>query len=374
MNELTPPVQEESLTAITAPRPINWRQVGAFLSLTFGLTWLLDLWIWSMRGYQGHPMLGVLLQLQMLLPAFSAILLGMFFFKESAIHIMQPVGKPRVFFYFYLFYTLAFLAAGLVGVLMPGNATLVSAGLQILTLAGLLLVLILRWASGREAFARVGLSGGRIKYWILFGVGFVLYYLLQTWLNTLFKLGQPVDLLAVMTSLVPAGNAQVLQRVKDAPLAFLLITGFQTAVLSPLIVLLISFGEEYGWRRYLQDELTKLGRVKGILLLGIIWGIWHAPVILMGHNYPGYPLEGVFMMIAYCIGLGFALGYAMLKSKSVWLAAFLHGVNNQVFSFLVLMVYAPNHPILSFGAGIYSLVCMAVVVGLILLDPVWRHG
>jgi len=93
----------------------------------------------------------------------------------------------------------------------------------------------------------------------------------------------------------------------------------------------------------------------------------------MGHNYPGYPIAGILLMTIYCIGLAYVLGYAVIKSGSVWLAAFLHGLNNQVMAFLIIMVYQPSHPIFSFGAGIYGLATLAVVVGLILLDPIWRE-
>jgi hypothetical protein len=47
----------------------NWRHVGAFLGLTFGLTWLLDLVIY-LRGGLGTPGMVTVLQLQMLLPAY----------------------------------------------------------------------------------------------------------------------------------------------------------------------------------------------------------------------------------------------------------------------------------------------------------------
>jgi membrane protease YdiL (CAAX protease family) len=64
-------------------------------------------------------------------------------------------------------------------------------------------------------------------------------------------------------------------------------------LVAPLINSLFTFGEEFGWRAYLQPKLMPLGGRKVILLMGLIWGVWHWPVIAMGHNYgldyPGVP-------------------------------------------------------------------------------------
>ena len=70
---------------IDTPVAPNWRHVVVFLGLTFGLTWLLNLAI-ELRGGLGAPGMGTVLQFQMLLPAFSAIVLGLFFFPESPIY------------------------------------------------------------------------------------------------------------------------------------------------------------------------------------------------------------------------------------------------------------------------------------------------
>ena len=90
----------------------NWRQVGAFLGLTFGLTWLLDLTIY-LRGGRHVPGVGNTGQLSGLIPAFSAILLGLFFFPASPIYNRRTVGRGRWFYYFFLLYT-ALHAAGAV--------------------------------------------------------------------------------------------------------------------------------------------------------------------------------------------------------------------------------------------------------------------
>lgn len=69
-------------------------------------------------------------------------------------------------------------------------------------------------------------------------------------------------------------------------MALILAFGFAVTGV-PLSGLAVVFGEEYGWRGFLQDELVKLGKRHGVLLVGLIWGLWHLPVILSGiHTYP----------------------------------------------------------------------------------------
>jgi membrane protease YdiL (CAAX protease family) len=349
---------------------VNWKQVGLFLVLTFGLTWLLDLVLWLTVGYGQNPVTGVLLQLQMLLPAFCAIVLGMFVFKDSPLYTVRTSKeRPRWFFYYFLVYTLIYAVVGVVMVISP-NLTMAGLVTQGLTILGLVILIILRVLSGWEAFARAGLAGGQFVHWLLFAIGFILFYGLQTALNYVFRLGEPVDIMQFMAQMAPAQMEQVEAM---TPTVFLLVTGIQAVLLAPFTALLLGFGEEYGWRGYLQGELVRMDRVRGILLLGVIWGLWHAPVIAMGHNYPGYPVAGVFLMIGYTVGLGFILGYAVLKSGSVLLAAFLHVLNNQVVGFLSMVVYRPTDPVFSFGVGLYGIAVLAVIVLLILRDPIWRR-
>ncbi len=350
---------------------IAWKEIGAFLGLTFTVTYLLNLFMYLTVGYTMTAGAGFLLQGMMLIPAFSAILLRLFVFKSSPIYFRTFRERPRFFFYFFLLYALVYLILGVCIVLIGEEGFLMFALIiaQVLTLGGLLFVVILRLLSGGESFQKAGLSGGRVKYYLLFGLLIVALYGGMTFLNYLFRLGEAVDVKAFL-SLAAGGRPTGLENLSAS--LILLITGLQTVLLSPFIALLITFGEEYGWRGYLQQEMIKLGRVKGIALVGVIWGIWHAPVILMGHNYPGYPVLGAFLMIVYCMALAFIFGLAVLRSGSVWLAAFLHGLNNQTWGFFGMMVYKPKDPVFSFGIGIYSLVVFALVVGLLLFSEEWR--
>jgi uncharacterized protein len=338
----------------------NWRHVGAFLGLNFGLTWLLDLAIF-LRGGLAKPGIVSALQLQMLLPAFSAIILGLFFFPESPLYHKRSAGRGSWFYYYFLLLTLVFAAGSVITWLSPAQSAnpLLSSIPLILAFLGLLILIVLRLVAGGEAMARVGLSWGKGRDYLLLGAVVVAWYALQTVLNGVTGLGS--------TQLVPLPTP-----VGFNPTLFLMVGALQSVVIAPVLAIVITFGEEYGWRGYLQSELIKMGRVRGVLLLGVIWGAWHWPLILMGYNYPGHPLIGVLLMTLYVTGLGIFLGYAVLKSGSVLLAAFLHGLNNQVLAFLIAIGFKPNDYAFSFVIGIYACVMLAIAAILLLRDPIWR--
>jgi membrane protease YdiL (CAAX protease family) len=343
----------------TTLRP-NWRHVGAFLGLTFGLTWLLDLAVF-LRGGLKIPGIVATLQLQMLLPAFSAIVLGMFFFTESPIHRTRQAGRGSWFYYYYLLVVMIYFLGTVILWLSPNQNIIALLALipQVLAFLGLLILIALRLATGREAMARVWLSWGSWRYYLFFGVGIIVFYILQAVLNGVFGLGST----QLSPPPIPAGLNTT---------SFLILGALQSVLIAPFLAIVLGFGEEYGWRGYLQSELFKMGRVRGVLLLGVIWGAWHWPLILMGYNYPGHPLLGMLLMALYTVGLAVVLGYAVLKSGSVLLSAYLHALNNQVLAFIIAMGFRPADTAFSFDIGIYGLITLAIVAILILLDPVWR--
>ncbi len=344
----------------------NWKQVALFVGLTFAITYLLDLGLYLTLGLANQPGTVMLLQLQMLLPAAVAISLQLLVFRNSPVY--HHKGPARWFFIFYLAYTLIY--AGLaVSVLVVANtiwSTVASLAALGLGLVGLLVAVLLRLVAGRESFRRVGLAGGKAWHYLLFGLVVVLIFGAMTALNALFGLGQVVDFQELLAATAGAQGEALGELPGNA---LLILSAVQTVLLAPFLGLLISFGEEYGWRGYLQSELVKMGKVRGIALLGVIWGLWHAPIIAMGHNYRGYPILGILVMTLYTVALAFFLGYTVLKSGSPWLAAYVHAIINQAGSFFLVLIYRPADPILSFGAGIYGIVVWAIVVaGLLLFD------
>lgn len=102
------------------------------------------------------------------------------------------------------------------------------------------------------------------------------------------------------------------------------------------------FGEELGWRGFLLTEFKEMSFAKTSLIIGFIWGIWHAPIILMGHNYPQHPKAGVIMMIIVCILLTPLFIYITIKSRSVIAAAIMHGTLNATAGLAILKIEGGN--------------------------------
>ena len=357
--QMTSDLGSEIIPAISR---VQWSRVGWFLGLTFGLTWLVDLVIY-LAGGLANPGAKLLLQFQMLLPAFSAMLLNSFFFQDSPIYYSSNRGASRWFVYFYFLLTGLYLAGAIVSLIHPEWGANIASLLLIPSVLGLILLIVLRVKGGRNTFLEAGMAGGKARVWFGYGLALVAYFAFQTWLNYALKLGTLVDVKTAFPQMANIPTA-----------ALYIVLAVNIVIVGPLLGLIITFGEEYGWRGFLQSELIKLGRVRGILLLGVIWGIWHWPIIWMGYNYPGQPVLGSVLMVIYCVILSYFLAYAVFKSQGLWTAAYLHALTNQTLSFFILVVVTPTSMIYSFGAGVYALALGVIVVVLLLRDPVWKES
>lgn len=140
------------------------------------------------------------------------------------------------------------------------------------------------------------------------------------------------------------------EEVPFGPGAFAAIQIIQAILISPVVNLVPIFGEEFGWRAYLLPKLLPLGERKAYLYSGLIWGVWHAPVILMGYNYgfgyPGAPWSGVLMFIWVAFLLGTFFGWASLQVRNMWPAIIGHAVLNGVASAVVLFTVGEPSPLL----------------------------
>jgi membrane protease YdiL (CAAX protease family) len=134
-------------------------------------------------------------------------------------------------------------------------------------------------------------------------------------------------------------------------------TNLKAYIASPMIIpmaLFMSFlsgpwSEEFGWRGYSLDPLLKrFGILRGSLILGIIWGIWHLPLFFMPqtwHGQMGFKFAGFWTFMLYSIGLAMMMTWVYVKTNRSILSAFMmHLVNN--FTVNTVMPYSNNLEIL----------------------------
>lgn len=117
-----------------------------------------------------------------------------------------------------------------------------------------------------------------------------------------------------------------------------------TVSINLVITMVFAAGEEIGWRGFLQPALLdRLPRPIALGLGGLIWGLWHAPVILLGYNY-GEPVLGLALMVGFCIVQGSLLAWLATRSRSIWPAAVGHAMINGLSSAILLTVSDATQP------------------------------
>jgi membrane protease YdiL (CAAX protease family) len=144
----------------------------------------------------------------------------------------------------------------------------------------------------------------------------------------------------------------------------------QSLVTGITFLAILSFGEEVGWRGFLQRELSPLGFWKASALIGLIWGLWNAPLIFRGLNYPLHPWAGVFEMTAMTVLLSPLLGYLALKADSVVAATLFMGTFNGAAAVVAPYGVQGGSDLLIGVSGLAGLLVLLIAnVGLALLDP-----
>ncbi|MGC3945487.1 MAG: CPBP family intramembrane metalloprotease [Chryseolinea sp.] len=126
------------------------------------------------------------------------------------------------------------------------------------------------------------------------------------------------------------------------------------------------FGEEFGWRGLMLSETKSLGFLKASCFIGMVWGIWHLPVILMGHNYPHHPYIGIVMMTLFTLSVAPVFAYVRIKTKSILGPCMLHGMVNATGAMYILYV-ADRNELYSSIAGWAGIIAGIVVTACILL-------
>ena len=142
--------------------------------------------------------------------------------------------------------------------------------------------------------------------------------------------------------MTPEQMEEMKNSMETLPVHPIWITLIQGLIAGLTVNAIAGFGEELGWRGFLLKEYSNLKFWKASILIGFIWGLWHAPLILQGHNYPEHPIIGVLMMTIWCILLTPLFNYITIKAKSVIAAAIMHGTLNATAGIAIMLVAGGN--------------------------------
>ncbi|TFC81566.1 CPBP family intramembrane metalloprotease [Cryobacterium cheniae] len=286
----------------------NALSIFVFLLIAFGLSWLLSLPLWLGDGL-ADPLFAVVALAMMFTPAIAAIIV--------VFAIERPRDKARVL------------------------------GLWPLKPAGRFIGYLALGLTVPVALILVALPIGAVLG--VYPADFVTFSAFQEMLD------------AQMAS---AGASEL-----PIPIAVLVGLQFINVLVGAFINLVPALGEELGWRGWLLPKLMRLGTVPALLLSGVIWGLWHAPLILLGYNYPGAPgWLGLTMMIGMSTVVGAVFGWLRLRSDSVWPAALAHGAFNAAAGFSLVFAAAGESidttqaTILGWSGWIVPLVLVGVLI------------
>jgi membrane protease YdiL (CAAX protease family) len=284
-----------------APAPIRWSGIAWFLALTFGLSWA----IWLGLGA-----------------------LGVTFVVRTAIGMFGPAA-----------------AAALVRgpLLREGFAD-----------AGLLLV-------GKGSRRGIGMYFAAYlapPLLLAAGIGLSLLIGYQHWTDPVVALqGMLAQQLATAHLSLPAGFT--LHQLAQTTFIAEIVAAFTLGI---AINMVFTFGEEFGWRGYLLPRLAPLGGTWAAVLTGVVWGLWHAPlIVLSGYNFPGHPWLGIGGMVLFTVALGVVFAWLRFRSGSVWPSTLAHAALNAQYGIALLVLAPLGDSLLRPAVGVIGVAPMAVL-------------
>lgn len=315
------------------------KELIAFLVLAFAATYLLEL---IGIGIYGAAILSSrLMCIPMYIPAVSAISC-MVYFKSAALTKETKIVLAA--------FLLASAVSVIEGLYQPLLGTIGPLPLcTVIASAGAFLLVVIQnlKKSRRENLLPARLSFGRnYRYYLILSAVFFALFILGLLISHYAGLGLPT--------------------MEFSPSTFSVFIGITLALI--LVTWPKYFGEEYGWRFYLQDRMLPLfGSFKGVVLIGIIWGLWHLPLSLMGLNFPENLALGNLLFIVWAVVLGIIFSYAVLKTGSIWIAVLLHGINDSIVS--IGYLYIANGQIIAVFLPV--LVLMGLFAAVLLRSRLW---
>lgn len=277
------------------------KQLTIFLITTFGLPLLMGI-LMGISYSHGNDVSAFALT-QMYYPATGVILALLFTKKKETI-------LPKKFYIGFLIATIVSVLTAIASMVFPKLPWAVLSQFPTILFSIVLLILLL--VEKKEVRSSYGLSfSGKPKskpglYMLLF---FILY---------LFRL---------LLSCILEGDISGFTEIIKNPMTYILLINI---IISFFLSFSAFLGEEYGWRFFLQPLFQKrFGLKGGVLLLGLIWGLWHLPLNIFYYS-PDTWLISVALQFITCISLAIILGYGYLKTENIWVPIVMHYINNNM--------------------------------------------
>lgn len=278
-----------------------------FWLVTFGTPVLLGI-LMGIVFYSGNAT-GAFPIVWMFLPA-AGVMLGQLVTEKDG---DRKVPLPKKFMWTFLITTVAEVLCALLTFVIDGDtAALLGNGIF---MTGSIVSLIMLFTEKKDIRKAYGLSMPKLSKGILITLLFIALYLVIAF--------GPAILGCVMSG-TPV----------TAELFGISFTGIITAVTLPIslfLAFLPYFGEEYGWRYYLMPRLMKkFGGRLGVIILGVIWGLWHVPINLFFYS-PETALQSIIIQVIACVCFAIFFGWAYMKTDcNIWVVTAIHFINNNL--------------------------------------------
>lgn len=121
-----------------------------------------------------------------------------------------------------------------------------------------------------------------------------------------------------------------------SPTALIALSVVQAFTLGAVVNVFFALGEELGWRGHLLPRLAPLGDPQAAVAVGVIWGLWHAPIIaffglgatvgMAGSGPTGWAVAPYFCLVTVPLGVIYA--WLRVRSGSVWPCVLAHAMAN----------------------------------------------
>lgn len=325
-----------------------------FLIVAYGITFLMGFLMWY--GYTKQMDLSAFANTQMMYPAAGVMLAYLLTLKGEN-------RLPKWFYRVFILITLSMIVSTIMTVIQP-EKTLAMSGqtaafwlmaMQLVMMGGSILCWIFLLASGKERRKSYGLKWQNWKTSLFCIVLFLLLYFLRAGINFAVT-GQ----LNLFTSILTSPDTWIY--IASMPLSFLL-------------AFIAFFGEEYGWRYYLQPILQKrFGLRYGVLILGLIWGLWHLPVDLFFYTSPSQGLIMLVSQMITCVTYGIFFGYVYMRTNNIWAVVVIHFFNNNLIP-VISGTYSADviqNQAVSWAQIPWALLLNGILFGLFLLAKPYR--